>query len=81
VRNHLTPPSHLEPVDERFQSQKGQGTAADWRHIPVTAMTAAAMPGDRERCLRAGMDDYISKPVRAAVLAAALERCVEAATP
>ncbi|MEE8468209.1 MAG: response regulator, partial [Planctomycetota bacterium] len=42
-------------------------------HVTIVAMTANAMEGDRERCLDAGMDDYVSKPVKAADLYAMLE--------
>ncbi|HEY6695825.1 MAG TPA: response regulator [Solirubrobacteraceae bacterium] len=44
------------------------------QHLPIIAMTASAMEGDRERCLQAGMDDYISKPLRPDELDAVLER-------
>jgi CheY-like chemotaxis protein len=45
-------------------------------HIPIVAMTALAMTGDRERCLSAGMDGYISKPVDRGELTEVLHRMV-----
>ncbi len=48
-----------------------RGTA---RHIPIVALTAAAMKGDRDMCLEAGMDDYLSKPIHRQDLSAVLDR-------
>ena len=51
------------------------------QHIPIIAMTAHAMQGDRERCLDAGMDDYVTKPLEPKVLFNALDRWFAPHTP
>ena len=46
------------------------------RRVPIVAMTANAMAGDREKCLEAGMDDYITKPFKLSDFEGALQRLV-----
>ena len=51
-------------------------------HVPIIALTAHVMTGDRERCLRSGMDYYLSKPLRPAALMEAIEKvCPQTAQP
>jgi len=45
-------------------------------HVPIVAITAKAMLGDKERCLSAGIDDYISKPFQPAALVEIIKRYI-----
>jgi CheY-like chemotaxis protein len=57
---------------ERIRRREAGG-----EHVPIIAMTANTMEGDRERCLAAGMDDYLPKPLHAEALAEALGRALD----
>ena len=55
---------HMPRMDGFAATRQIRGHEGAARHIPIVAMTAGAMAEDRDRCLQAGMDGYLSKPVR-----------------
>src|SRR4029079_1290664 len=60
--------SGLEATAAIRKQEEGTG-----RHLPIVALTARAMAGDREQCLAAGMDAYVAKPIKAAELFSAID--------
>jgi CheY-like chemotaxis protein len=75
-------PVDLVLMDVQMPNMDGlQATAAirerekeNGAHLPIVAVTAHAMKGDQERCLQAGMDGYVSKPIQAGELEQAIDR-------
>ena len=68
---HMPELDGLEVVRRVRQAERSGGRAA---RLPVIALTATSRPGDRDLCLEAGMDDYLTKPLRAAELWSAINR-------
>ena len=66
------------PHTDGFEATRVIRAMEGTRHTPIIALTASAMQGDRERCLAAGMDDYVSKPVSPEQLEAVLRRWIPA---
>jgi signal transduction histidine kinase/HPt (histidine-containing phosphotransfer) domain-containing protein len=72
----------LEATQSIRARQKDSGTHPNYGgRIIIVAMTAHAMQSDREKCLAAGMDDYLAKPVRPADIRGIIEKWAAAATP
>ncbi|HKS38025.1 MAG TPA: response regulator [Verrucomicrobiae bacterium] len=71
----------LDGYDAARHIRQREKERAGGSHLRIIAMTANAMEGDREKCLEAGMDDFVTKPVRIEDLANALERVPVASTP
>ena len=66
------------PRMDGFEATKKLRSEPQFEHTPIIALTALAMPNDRELCLAAGMDEYITKPVHLRALVKVIEKFLSA---
>jgi CheY-like chemotaxis protein len=66
----------MMPEMDGFQTMQVIRQNASFRRLPIIALTAKAMKGDREKCLEAGASDYLAKPVNTEQLLSALRVCL-----
>ena len=73
----------MDGYEATIELRKREQSSPSRRHLPVVAMTANAVDGEREHCAAAGMDDYLAKPVKFSDLAAMIQRWLpsESASP
>ena len=64
----------MDGLEATAKIREKERAGAEITRTPIIAMTAKAMKGDREQCLDAGMDGYVSKPVKREILFAEIER-------
>ena len=69
------------PILDGLETTRAIRRDGRWVNLPIVAMTAHAMTGDKERCLKAGMDAYLSKPLKAATLIATIEQFLSDGAP
>ena len=72
--NLLLTDLHMPEMDGFELTKDIRAVETDQKHIPIVALTANALKGEKERCLQAGMDDYLSKPVQLDDLRSILEK-------
>jgi CheY-like chemotaxis protein len=66
------------PIMDGYEAVRAMRADARWRELPVIAMTANAMSGDRQRALSAGMNDHIAKPLNVELMLSTIGQWLEA---
>ncbi len=64
------------PVMDGYEASRQIRSSGRWPNLPIVALTANAMPDERERCKAAGMNDYLAKPFRRAELVSILDQWI-----